>query len=122
MANLLELNKDNYEQEVLQADLPVMVDFWGPRCDKCTDLMPIVEALAQKYAGKVKFAALDCSKNRRLAIELSRIKMLRLPAFWIYKDGEVLFTITGEEVTAEAIEEQLKKVVSEEPLKSCGGG
>lgn len=113
MANLFELNKDNYEQKVLQADLPVLVDFWGPRCDKCTDLMPMIEALAEKYAGKVEFAALDCSKNRRLAIELSRIKMLRLPAFWIYKGGEVLSTLTGEEVTIEKLEEQLKEVVSE---------
>ncbi|MCI2426182.1 thioredoxin domain-containing protein [Candidatus Acetothermia bacterium] len=113
MANLLELSKENYEEEVLQADLPVMVDFWGPRCDKCSELMPIVETLAQKYAGKVKFATLDCSKNRRLAIELSRIQMLRLPAFWIYKDGEVLSSLTGEEATAEAIEEELKRVVSE---------
>ncbi len=114
MANLLELNKDNYEQEVLKAGLPVMVDFWGPRCSKCIALMPSIETLAQKYAGKVKFAALDCSKNRRLTIELSRINTLQsLPTFWIYKDGEVVAALSGETITVEAIEEQLKKVMPE---------
>jgi thioredoxin 1 len=122
MANLLELNKENYEQEVLQADLPVIVDFWGPRCERCIALMPSIEDLAKKYAGQVKFVALDCSKNRRLVLELSRINtLLSLPAFWIYKDGKVLSTLFGETVTAEAIEEQLKKVVAEYPRKSCGG-
>jgi len=61
----LDLNRDNYETEVLQSVGPVMVDFWGPQCRPCLALMPVVERLEKEYAGKIKVAPLGRRKYYR---------------------------------------------------------
>ncbi len=84
---MVELNKDNFEAEVLQAEGLVMVDFWSEKCEPCKNLMPQVHELAEKNEGKAKFCSLDTSGAKRLAISQ---KVLGLPAIVFYKDGEKL--------------------------------
>ncbi|MCL2365225.1 MAG: thioredoxin [Defluviitaleaceae bacterium] len=86
---MIELTKDNFEAEVLQAEGLVLVDFWSPKCDPCMALLPEVEKLAAAYASKAKFCKLDTMGNKRLAIGQ---KVLGLPTLVIYKDGEKAFT------------------------------
>lgn len=105
---MLEVNKENFEQEVLQADGVVMVDFFSPKCEPCQELMPHVEELAEKYGNRMKFCKLDISKNRRLAIGQ---RVMGLPTMVFYKGGEKLATLTGDDLTAEEIEEEIKKHV-----------
>ncbi|MGI6584134.1 MAG: thioredoxin family protein [bacterium] len=97
---LLELTKENYEEEVINSERPVVVDFWGPRCVPCLSLMPEVEKLAAEYGDKIKFCKVNSAKNRRLCIEL---KVMALPTFLFYKDGQVVDKLTGDEATRENI-------------------
>ena len=105
---MIEVNKDNFEAEVLQSDLPVVVDMWGPKCGPCLALMPQVEELASKYEGKVKFCKLNVAENRRLVISL---KVMGVPTFLFYKGGKLKDRITGSEVTIDAIRERVEKLL-----------
>lgn len=93
MANLLEVTKESFAEEVRNSRLPVLVDFWGPKCVPCAGLMPVVEELAGKYTGKMKFCKVNTAENRRLAIEL---RVLSLPTFHFYKNGEKVAELQGE--------------------------
>ncbi|MGB9839649.1 thioredoxin TrxA [Thermovenabulum sp.] len=102
---MIELTAENFEQEVLKAEGPVLVDFWGPKCEPCKALMPHVEELEKKYGDKVKFCKLDTSKNMRLAISQ---KVMGLPTLIIYKGGEKVDQVT-KDVTVEMIEDMIKR-------------
>ena len=78
------INADNFESEVTKSEQPVVVDLWGPKCGPCLALMPDVEALAEEYAGKIKFGKLNVMENRRLCITL---KVMGVPTFLFYKRG-----------------------------------
>lgn len=103
---MIELNKENFEEEVLKAEGYVLVDFWGPSCEPCKALMPHVEAYKEKYGDKIKFTALDITKARRLAISQ---KVMGLPVIAIYKDGERIDSVVGDEATPTSVEELIKK-------------
>ncbi len=105
---MLEVNSDTFAPEVLQSDKPVLVDFWGPRCGPCLALMPQVENLEKTYGEKVKIVKVDASKNRRLCLEL---KVLGLPTYLMYKNGEGIGRLTGGDLKIHDIEEILKKAV-----------
>lgn len=103
---MIEITKDNFEEEVLQADGVVMVDFWGPKCEHCMELMPSVEEFSEKYAGQMKFCSVDTTGKRRLAISQ---KVLGLPAIIFYKDGQKIDELSGQEVQPEDIEAKIKQ-------------
>jgi len=105
---VIEVNKDNFEEEVLKSDLPVVVDLWSPKCGPCLALMPQVEELAKEYEGKIKFCKLNVAENRRLVISL---RVMGVPTFLFYKGGELKDRITGGEVTPEAIRERAEKLL-----------
>ncbi len=106
---MLELTKDNFEQEVKQyTEKPVFVDFWGDKCEICKELMPGVHDLEGKYSDKIKFASLNITSARRLAIGE---KVLGLPTMIIYKNGEKLSTITPDKIsTLDDVENFIKSV------------
>ncbi|MBC8591460.1 thioredoxin TrxA [Wansuia hejianensis] len=103
---MLELNKDNFEEEVLKAEGHVLVDYWSPSCEPCKALMPHVEELEKTYSDKIKFTSLDITKARRLAIGQ---KVLGLPVIAIYKDGEKVDAVVGDDATEESVEAMIKK-------------
>ena len=105
---MLELNSDNYEMEVIQSEIPVLVDFWGPRCGPCLAMMPHIEKLEETYAGKVKITKVDASKNRRLCLNL---RVLGLPTYLLYRNGEIQERLSGNSLTIGEIEEAINKVL-----------
>ncbi len=105
---MLEVNKENFDVEVLNAGTPVVVDLWGPKCGPCLALMPQVEELAGSYGDKIKFYKLNVAENRRLCATL---RVMGVPTFLFYKGGEQTSRITGDEVTIEAIKENADKLL-----------
>lgn len=105
---MVDLTKENFEEEVLKAEGPVLVDFYGDGCVPCQALMPHVHAMEDTYGGKVKFTSLNTTKARRLAIAQ---KVLGLPVIAIYKDGEKAEELVKDDATPENIEAMLKKYV-----------
>ena len=103
-----ELNRDNYETEVDQADKPVLVDFWGPKCKPCLALMPSVEALEEEYEGKLKVAKLNAAENRMLC---AKLRVLGLPTFLIYKDGEEINRLTGNDISEQDLIQAVEAAV-----------
>jgi thioredoxin 1 len=103
-----EVNADIFEKEVVQSEIPVLVDFWGPQCAPCLALMPKVEGLAEKYGEKLKITKVDASKNRRLCLNL---KVFGLPTFLFYQNGKEVNRLSGNALKIEEIEEAVKKIV-----------
>ena len=105
----IEVNSDTFENEVVLANIPVIVDFWGPQCAPCLALMPKVEELSKKYGEKVKISKVDSSKNRRLCLNL---KVLGLPTFLVYKDGKEVERLSGNNLKIEDIEAAINRVIA----------
>lgn len=103
---MLELNKENFEQEVLQAQGLVLVDFWSPKCEPCMELMPAITELSEQYSA-VKFGKVNIMENRRLAIGQ---KVLGLPTILIYKDGEKVAELS-KDFSVEDVEAELKRLL-----------
>jgi len=68
MAEVIELNTESFEKEVINSELPVLVDCWAPWCQPCLMVSPIVEEVAEEYHGKVKFYKLNVDESRDIAI------------------------------------------------------
>ena len=103
---MLDLTKDNFEAEVLQADGTVFVDYYGDGCIPCAELMPFVHEMADKYGDKIKFASLNTTKARRLAIGQ---RILGLPVMAIYQNGEKVEELVKEDATRENIEAMINQ-------------
>lgn len=83
---VLELTDSNFESEVLQADEPVLVDFWAEWCQPCRMLAPVIDELAGEYSGKAKVGKLDTDSNREVAMKYG---ISAIPTVILFKDGEV---------------------------------
>jgi len=105
----VELNRDNYEVEVLEAKEPVIVDFWGPQCRPCLALMPTVEGLEKEYTGRLKVAKVNAVENRMLC---AKLRVLSLPAYLFYKDGVEINRLAGEQITKSDLVEAIKAAIA----------
>ena len=103
---MLELNKDNFEVEVLQASGKILVDYFGDGCVPCEALMPTVIAFSEKYGDKLKFTKLNTTKARRLAISQ---KILGLPVVAIYEGGQKVEELVKEAATETNIEAMIQR-------------
>lgn len=103
---MIELDKKNFDEEVLEAKGLVFVDFWSESCAPCKALMPFVHELADKYKDDIKFCSLDITKARRAAI---KVGVLGLPAMLIFKDGEKIDEIGKDDANEKNIEEMIKR-------------
>jgi thioredoxin 1 len=84
--SMVELTDQNFEQEVLKSDQPVLVDFWAVWCAPCRMVAPTVEAIAQEYAGRAKVGKLNVDDN--LAVT-SRYNIRGIPTLMLFKNGQV---------------------------------
>ncbi|MBR7087801.1 MAG: thioredoxin [Mogibacterium sp.] len=105
---MLEVDKKTFEEEVLQAEGTVVVDFYGDGCVPCQALMPHVHALADQYGDKLKFCALNTSKARRVAIGQ---KVMGLPVIAIYQNGDKVEELVKDDATADAVKAMVEKYV-----------
>jgi thioredoxin 1 len=104
MAAVMEVTDETFEQEVEQAEGVAMVDFWAAWCGPCRLVGPIVEELAEEYAGQVKVAKLDVDASQRTAMKFG---IRSIPSILIFKDGELVDAIVGA-VPKQHLEEKLK--------------
>ena len=104
---MLELDKNTFEAEVLQAEGKILVDFYGDGCVPCAALMPHVHQYAEDFHDSgIKFCAMNTTKARRLAIAQ---QILGLPVMAIYQNGEKIDVLVKEECTPETILEMIKR-------------
>lgn len=91
----------NYSDEVRRTYDPVVLEFWAPYCPACRKMTPVVDALADEYAGKIKVLTVNTEQNDKATEEY---KVTRIPAFFYIKDGYIVSSATGS-----MSREQLKK-------------
>jgi thioredoxin 1 len=92
MNNMLELTEDNFETEVIQAAVPVVVDFYAPWCGPCQMLAPVLEQLAGEFAGRLKFAKANVDQTPDLA---ASFEVSGVPALMLFRGGEAVDQVVG---------------------------
>ena len=94
MAEIIELTKENFNQEVLQSDLPILVDFWAPWCQPCLMMIPILEQIAEELDGKLRIGKLNTEtiENQKLAIQY---QIRSIPNMKLFKNGKVINEFIG---------------------------
>ena len=92
VAMVTEVTDQNFEEEVIKSNLPVMVDLWAPWCRPCLIVAPVVDKLAENYNGRFKFCRMNVDNNPRTA---TKYRIMSIPTLLFIKDGQVVDTVIG---------------------------
>ena len=90
--SLLHLTDANFKKEVLESNLPVVVDFWATWCGPCKMIAPIVEEMAREYAGRAKIGKVNVDENPRIATHYG---IMSIPTLAFFKNGKVMNQVVG---------------------------
>jgi thioredoxin 1 len=88
----INIGDDQFETEVLKAEVPVLVDFWAPWCGPCRMAGPVLDKIAEEYEGKVKVCKVNVEDQRQVAIDNG---IMSIPTLNFYKNGELVDQMTG---------------------------
>lgn len=108
MSKINEITSGIFKNEVLDSDIPVVVDFWAPWCGPCRMVAPVLEEISQKMNGKIKFVKLNTDENQKTAMDY---QIMAIPSLLIFKDGQEVDRIVGF-VPQEQLEADLQKIIS----------
>ncbi len=103
----ITLTEQNFDQEIIQSELPALVDFWAPWCGPCRMMGPVIDAIAEKYQGRVKVGKLNVDEAPGIA---SRYGIMSIPTISIFKDGNVVDTVVGA-VPQQEIENRIDRIL-----------
>jgi len=92
MSKPITIDDSNFDQNVLQSDKPVLVDFWAPWCRPCIMAAPILEELAEEYKDRLTIAKLDVDQNPKIAAQYN---IMSIPSMMVFKGGQPVSNITG---------------------------
>ena len=92
MSKPVTIDDNNFEQQVLKSEMPILVDFWATWCKPCLMVAPIIEELAEEYSGKMAFGKINVDQNRVIA---SKYSIMSIPTMLIFKNGEPVSQIVG---------------------------
>jgi len=99
----VEISDSRFKSEVIDSEIPVLVDFWAPWCQPCRMVAPVLDALAKEYEGKVKVVKLNVDENQATASEYG---IRSIPTLILFKDGKIVSQTMGAQP-----KEQLKQMV-----------
>ena len=108
MANVVQITKDNFTSEVQTAQTPVLLDFGAEWCQPCKKLAPVVEKLAQQYAGKLKVGYVDVGVSQNLAMEF---RVMNVPTLLFFKGGKVVRQVVGAR-SSDELDAMIQEVLS----------
>ncbi|HHV74652.1 MULTISPECIES: thioredoxin [unclassified Thermoanaerobacterium] len=86
------ITKDNFQEEVVNSNIPVLVDFWAEWCGPCRMVSPIIEELAEDYEGKVKVGKINVDEENELAMQF---RIMSIPTIGLFKGGKMVDKIIG---------------------------
>ena len=92
MKYTIEGTDNNFDQEVLKSDMPVLVDFWAPWCGPCRMVSPLVDELAEELTGKLKVVKVNTDENQEIAVKYG---IRSIPTLSIFKDGNIVDGVIG---------------------------
>ena len=90
--NEVRLTKNNFRDEVLNSDIPVLVDFWATWCGPCRMVAPIVEEIADEYDGRIKVGKVNVGEEPELAMQF---RVASIPTLMVFKNGQLVNTAVG---------------------------
>ncbi len=90
--NVTEVTDNNFQAEVLESDVPVLVDFWAPWCGPCRAVAPVVEEIAKEKAGELKVVKMNTDDNQQTSIQYN---VLSIPTLIVFKNGAEAKRVTG---------------------------
>ncbi|MBM3957872.1 MAG: thioredoxin [Gemmatimonadetes bacterium] len=108
MAKPIDVTDGDFQKEVLEADLPVLVDFWAPWCGPCRIVSPVVEELAEEFDGRVKFTKVNVDSNPATAVKYG---VRSIPTLLLLKHGKPVETIVGA-VPKNALKRGIEEAIS----------
>jgi thioredoxin 1 len=117
MSKVVQITDENFEQEVLESDIPTEVDFWAPWCGPCKMVIPIYEKLSEEYEGRFKFCMINVDENQRTA---AKYQIMSIPMQKYFANGEAVDEILGavpEGTIRAMVEDILKRFPSDETGK-----
>ncbi len=90
--NIVNVSVSDFEKEVVNSDVPVMVDFWATWCGPCRMVLPIMDQLADEYKGKAKICEVNVDEESELA---AKFGVMTIPTIIVFKDGEIKDQVSG---------------------------